>query len=86
MREIGAPQDERGKLVSFTVIRKPPAAFADEEHYAVCIVDLENGRRVVGRLHDFEPAPKLGSTVRTMREMKGDVPIFRPWGTRDEPV
>ena len=42
-----------GRLVSFTVIRKAPAAFADEPLYAVAIVDLAGGRRVTGRLEPF---------------------------------
>jgi len=65
----------RGTLVTFTVIRKAPAAFAAEPLYAVAIVDLVNGRRVIGRIEPFEPAPRLGAAVTLARKVK-DIPIF----------
>jgi uncharacterized OB-fold protein len=66
-----------GRLVSFTVIRKAPAAFADETLYAVAIVDLEGGRRVIGRIEPFEPAPPLGAAVTLLRLYK-NIPVFGP--------
>jgi uncharacterized OB-fold protein len=67
----------RGTLVSFTVIRKAPAAFAEDPLYAVAIVDLTGGRRVVGRIEPFEPAPALGATVRLARFQR-TTPVFAP--------
>ncbi len=72
----------RGTLVTFTVIRKAPAAFAREPLYAVAIVDLApaeggRGRRVVGRIEPFEPAPPLGAPVALAR-WAGDIPVFAP--------
>jgi uncharacterized protein len=68
-----------GRLLSFTVIRKPPAAFADEAVYAVCIVTLDDGRRATGRLAPFEPAPELGAPVRVVGRHKG-VAVFAAVG------
>jgi uncharacterized OB-fold protein len=65
----------RGTLVTFTVIRKAPAAFAQEPMYAVAIVDVEGGRRVLGRIEPFEPAPRLGARVTLARWTK-DAPVF----------
>ena len=65
----------RGTLVTFTVIRKAPAAFASEPLYAVAIVDLANGRRVIGRIEPFDPPPRLGAAVTLARWVK-DIPIF----------
>lgn len=70
----------RGTLVTFTVIRKTPAAFALEPLYAVAIVDLDaaeggRGRRVVGRIEPFAPAPRLGSAVVLARWSR-DIPVF----------
>lgn len=72
----------RGTLVTFTVIRKAPAAFALEPLYAVAIVDLEGGnggrgRRVIGRIEPFEPAPRLGAPVELVRWSR-ETPVFAP--------
>jgi uncharacterized OB-fold protein len=67
----------RGKLVSFTVIRKAPSAFALEPLYAVAIVDLDGGRRVVGRIEPFDPAPALGAAVKLARFQQA-TPVFAP--------
>lgn len=72
----------RGTLVSFTVIRKAPAAFADEPLYAVAIVDLapdrgEGTRRVIGRIEPFDPPPRLGAAVQLARHDRS-IPVFAP--------
>lgn len=67
----------RGTLVTFTVIRKAPAAFAGEPIYAVAIVDLAEGRRVIGRIEPFDPPPRLGAPVALARWAK-DIPVFAP--------
>ena len=67
----------RGTLVTYTVIRKAPAAFALEPLYAVAIVDIDGGRRVIGRIEPFEPAPRLGATV-SLRRWAKDTPVFAP--------
>lgn len=72
----------RGTLVSFTVIRKAPATFAEEPLYAVAIVDLapghgESARRVIGRIEPFDPPPRLGAAVALARFAKG-IPVFAP--------
>jgi uncharacterized OB-fold protein len=72
----------RGTLVSFTVIRKVPAAFADEPIYAVAIVDVAapaggSARRVIGRISPFDPPPRLGAAVSLARFAKG-IPVFAP--------
>jgi uncharacterized OB-fold protein len=67
-----------GTLVTFTIIRKAPAAFAADGVYAVAVVDLADDgavRRVVGRIEPFEPAPRLGARVRLARWLK-DIPVF----------
>ena len=68
MPEAAIKAGVRGTLVTFTVIRKAPAAFATDGVYAVAIVDLDaaNGaaaRRMIGRIEPFDPAPRLGAPV-----------------------
>jgi uncharacterized OB-fold protein len=49
----------RGRLVSWTVIRRPPTKFRAEAPYAIAVVDLDAGVRITGRLgavpDDLEP-------------------------------
>lgn len=70
------PAGARGTLVTFTIIRKAPAAFAGDGIYAVAVVDLvDGGRRVIGRIAPFEPAPRLGAAVKLVGWAR-ETPIF----------
>ncbi|MFQ5521819.1 MAG: Zn-ribbon domain-containing OB-fold protein, partial [Candidatus Methylomirabilia bacterium] len=40
----------RGRLLSWTVIRVPPARYASEAPYAVGLLELEEGPRLTARL------------------------------------
>lgn len=40
----------RGRLLSFTTIRVPPARFRGQEPYDIAVIDLEEGLRVTARL------------------------------------
>jgi uncharacterized OB-fold protein len=76
MPEPAAPAaGAAGRLVTFTVIRKAPAAFAEDGVYAVAVVDLDAGGRAVGRLEPFEPPPPLGARVILARLHRG-TPVF----------
>jgi uncharacterized OB-fold protein len=82
MPDIPLQPGARGTLVSFTVMRKAPAAFAGEPIYAVAIVDLapagsESARRVIGRIAPFDPPPRLGAAVALARFANG-IPVFAP--------
>ena len=59
----------RGRLVSWTVIRRPPTKFRAEAPYAIAVVDLDAGVRITGRLaavpDDLEPgAPVVLDVTR----------------------
>ncbi len=64
-----------GRLVSWTVIRRPPLARRELGPYAVCVVDLDCGVRLTGRLAEGEDAPAPGARVRCVAR-DGAVPIF----------
>jgi uncharacterized OB-fold protein len=53
-----------GKVATFTIIRYPPKGFENEAPYAVAIIDLDKGPRVIGRVSnsDDEEA-KIGAEV-----------------------
>jgi uncharacterized OB-fold protein len=46
---------EKGKLVSFTVVRSPPKGFERLSPYLLGIVELEDGTRVTSQLTDTNP-------------------------------
>ena len=56
---------ERGKLLTYTIIRVPPCQFADQAPYAVAIVELDDGTRLTGQVVDcaFEDI-KIGQRVK----------------------
>ena len=66
----------RGRLVSWTVIRRPPTKFRAEAPYAIAVVDLDAGVRMTGRLgavpDDLEP----GATV-VLAETRNGVHVFQ---------
>ena len=65
----------RGRLVSWTVVRRPSGPFADRDAFAVALVDLDSGPRLTGNLEGWEQEPPLGTTVRVVGEIDG-IPLF----------
>ncbi len=56
---------EAGKVLTYTIIRVPPHQFVDQAPYAVGIVELDDGVRIMGQIVDcdFEDI-KVGLKVR----------------------
>ena len=75
MPEAHVQKGATGTLLTYTIIRKPPAAFAEDGVYAVCVVDMADGRRVTGRLDRYEPEPEMGASVK-VTAMQGPTPVF----------
>ena len=65
----------RGRLVSWTVVRRPAGAFAHRDAFAVALVDLDAGPRLTGNLEGWEREPRLGAAVRVTGEIDG-IPLF----------
>jgi len=65
-----------GTLLSWTVIRRPPAAFRAEGAYAVAVIEIDAGVKVTGRLEAPEAVNGLGARVKVVRSKDG-VAIFR---------
>ncbi|MFQ5899194.1 MAG: Zn-ribbon domain-containing OB-fold protein [Candidatus Methylomirabilia bacterium] len=68
----------RGRLLSWTVIRIPPARYAGEAPYAVGLLELEEGPRLTARL-DGDPeqlTPGQPLAFASLDPARG--PIFRP--------
>jgi uncharacterized OB-fold protein len=69
----------RGVVHSFTVVHRAPAEYRDEVPYAVALVDLEEGVRMMARLVDVEPsAVRVGLPVEVAIRGEPRLPYFRP--------
>jgi uncharacterized OB-fold protein len=56
---------DEGKVVTYTVIRVAPSAFTDEAPYAVALVELTDGTRLMSQLVDCEPEQvEMGMPVK----------------------
>jgi uncharacterized OB-fold protein len=64
----------RGTLVSWTVIRRPPAKFKAEGAFAVAVVDLDAGVRITARLIEGETC-EPGTRV-VVKEDRGGIAYF----------
>jgi uncharacterized OB-fold protein len=62
-----------GKLVSWTLIRRPPAQYREDGSYAVAIVRLDAGVQVTGRLKDPSESIKPGVRVRAVAPVRDTV-------------
>jgi uncharacterized OB-fold protein len=56
---------EKGKILSYTIIRVPPRQFVDQAPFAVGIVELDDGVKLTGQVVDinFEKI-KIGQRVK----------------------
>ena len=57
------------------MIRKPSTAYEALGIYAVGLVELVEGVRLIGRLDHFVPPPDIGAEVRIV-DWVDNVPIF----------
>lgn len=61
-----------GKILLWTIIRVPAKSFVDQAPYPVVIVKMDNGKKMVGQLVDFEKEHlALGQKVKAiLRRLK----------------
>jgi hypothetical protein len=45
---------DKGKIITYTIIRIPPPAFNQEAPYAIGIIELENGVRLTAQIVDCD--------------------------------
>jgi uncharacterized OB-fold protein len=56
---------DEGKVETFTVIRVAPTAYTDEAPYAVALVELTDGTRLMSQLVDCDPEEiEMGMPVK----------------------
>jgi uncharacterized OB-fold protein len=88
-KKVRAIVGVRGTVVSWTVIRVPPAGFGDMAPYAVVIVALPGDKRIMAQLVDVEPKEvkkgmKVVSVIRRVTQPTGDGVI--PYGIKVKPA
>jgi uncharacterized OB-fold protein len=74
----------RGTIVALTQSRVAPAALADQVPYALALVKLEEGPRMLARILAPYDQLAIGQAVQITWEMGGDVlpfPAFQPTGS-----
>ena len=80
--------EKRGRIVSFTTVRVPPAGFEDQAPYSVVLVKLDD-QCVVGQLVDYEAHElRIGqNVVAVLRRVKtpGKEGII-PYGVKFKPI
>ena len=60
---------EEGKVLTFTIIHTPPSQFSDESPYAMGIVELNDGVRIMAQIVDL-PFDKLEIGTRVKIEFR----------------
>lgn len=78
-----------GTIVSWTVIRMPPADFGYQAPYPVVIVKLENGESITAQMVDYTAdnlviGQKVVTVVR--RTVQSDVDDVIPYGIKVKPI
>ena len=82
---VATEQPRTGTVVSYTEVRVPPAAFADEAPYTVAVVALDSGAHLTGRLDAPYEAVAIDDRVRlTVRDptpglVAASMDIEREW-------
>ncbi len=80
--------NQKGKIISWTVIHVAGHAYAEHTPYPVILVELTNGKRVYGQLVDFNDEDLLigqsvASVLRILRTSKTDLIAY---GLKFRPV
>ncbi len=73
------PAADRGVLVSWTVIRRPPKNSTETGPYTVAVVRLGKGPTVCGRIKNAEFQGPVGAAL-DLRAIEDGVPVFEPAG------
>jgi len=61
---------KKGKIVTFTVVRVPPAGFTEQTPLPIALVELENGVRVMVQIGDVENPDDLSIGMQIRLEFR----------------
>jgi len=88
-KKIASLLGKEGKIISFTFVRVPPQGYEKEAPYPVVLVELENGKRLVGQLVDWQEKDLiLGRRVKAVyrRVKQPDSEGIIPYGIKFAPL
>ena len=87
-KKVASLIGQTGTILSWTVVRVPPADFTDQAPYPVVLVELTGGKRITAQLVDFDPENlKHGQKVITVirRVIKPNNEGVIPYGIKVKP-
>jgi len=88
-KKVGEMLGRTGKIVSWTIVRVPPADFSDQAPYPVVLIELDDGGRITAQLVDWEDRNlKIGQKVTTIvrRIIKPNTEGVIPYGIKVKPI
>jgi len=88
-KKVGEMLGRTGKIISWTIVRVPPADFTDQAPYPVVIVELEGRERITAQLVDWEKKHLcFGVRVTTVvrRVIKPNAEGVIPYGIKVKPL
>jgi uncharacterized OB-fold protein len=80
---------KKGKLVSWTLIRIPPAGFENQAPYPVALIKIDEGKTIIAQVVDYEEKDlKYGQKFITVirRIMQTESSDVIPYGVKVKPV
>lgn len=88
-KEITSFLGKEGKIVSWTIIRVPPAGYEQEAPYPVVLIEFKDRKRMVGQLVDWTKEDlQIGKKLRVVyrRVRKPDLEGVIPYGVKFKPL
>lgn len=88
-KNIASLIGKTGRILSWTIVRVPPADFTDQAPYPVVLVELDGGKRVMCQLVDYdEKHLRFGQNVITTirRVTHPDADGIIPYGIKVKPL
>jgi uncharacterized OB-fold protein len=75
-KQVASFIGKKGEIVQWTIIRTPPKLFVQEAPYPVVIIKLENGKKKIGQLVDYDPTDlvKGRKVVAVIRKLFPETP------------
>ena len=88
-KNIASLIGKTGTILSWTIVRVPPADFTDQAPYPVVLVELDGGKRVMCQLVDYDEkhlvfGQKVVTVVRRVTHPDADGII--PYGIKVKPL
>ena len=78
----------RGRLHTYLINHRPPPGFEDDAPYAIAVVELEEGPRMMSNVVGIENTPEnlvIDMSLEVVFDDRGEwsVPVFRPASSSD---